>query len=601
MSTTSVDVNNTKPAVEEDIVPNFSNASVDANICVKPVEKSPKDPECATITSDSENIVESSVINASDDVTKYGNSETVENVDKIPKYLDIISVSSDSENAVASNIINASNSGTKSGNSTIKSYIESGTTSDSSITGTRKETTGENISAVGDGVLSGMQTDGENAALTNVDTKIASVVPAPTGNTDGMEGDFDINLNARVPSLESAPEDAKSITSEKVFSTAEASNSGDSTQSSQESLNKSSEAAKNTTFKKRKIKDLFSHRPYLNMIEYAIESLGNPKGSSRRAIMQFILSKYQVPDKDFAAHCLKYAFGKGTEDGTLKQVKDSFIIVKSQQSESSTIKTKVTDANKKMRTAKKGNKNVNGSRTKKEIAAAVAKNNPIRKQKHPAANPSYAAMIVAAIKASRKPSGISRYAIMEFITSNYRIVDKRVAIHRLRNSIKNGLKNGTLRLTKGNGACGIFKIGTQPTEATKKSIMKQTSATRTTGIQVVQSTFSANKEKEPKVKKSNPKGVKNSTKKVFIKSVTHDIKVSVKKPNNKNTKRKKDLENDKTNKATDSPQRPGIKKAGTGKISNKSLTKKTIKHSPPPISRSKILGRGSQGGDKWVS
>lgn len=67
--------------------------------------------------------------------------------------------------------------------------------------------------------------------------------------------------------------------------------------------------------------------PYRVLISKAIQELNESKGSSRSAIKKHITDSYEVNEKAFD-DAIKKALKKGVEDGTFKQVKQSFKIGK---------------------------------------------------------------------------------------------------------------------------------------------------------------------------------------------------------------------------------------------------------------------------------
>ena len=88
---------------------------------------------------------------------------------------------------------------------------------------------------------------------------------------------------------------------------------------------------------------------------------------------------------------------------------------------------------------------------KKKVAA---------KPKKPAAHPKYSEMFGKAIAALKERGGSSRQAILKYIMANFNVGKdaKTVNVH-LKLSLRAGVKNKTLKQTKGTGASGSFKIG----------------------------------------------------------------------------------------------------------------------------------------------
>ena len=88
---------------------------------------------------------------------------------------------------------------------------------------------------------------------------------------------------------------------------------------------------------------------------------------------------------------------------------------------------------------------------KKKVAA---------KPKKPAAHPKYSEMVGKAIAALKERGGSSRQAILKYIMANFNVGKdaKTVNVH-LKLSLRAGVKNKSLKQSKGTGTSGSFKIG----------------------------------------------------------------------------------------------------------------------------------------------
>lgn len=64
-----------------------------------------------------------------------------------------------------------------------------------------------------------------------------------------------------------------------------------------------------------------AHPPYANMISAAIAALKERNGSSRQAILKYIVATFKVGDEKKAASRLRLALVKSVSSGALKQVK----------------------------------------------------------------------------------------------------------------------------------------------------------------------------------------------------------------------------------------------------------------------------------------
>jgi len=105
--------------------------------------------------------------------------------------------------------------------------------------------------------------------------------------------------------------------------------------------------------------------------------------------------------------------------------------------------------------------NATKSTPKKKAAAAKAKK--------PANHPKYSDMIKAALTALKERGGSSRQAILKYIAKNYNVGhDEKVINQHLKMSLRAGVKNGSLKPSKGTGASGSVRLG----ESAKKSPAK---------------------------------------------------------------------------------------------------------------------------------
>lgn len=96
-----------------------------------------------------------------------------------------------------------------------------------------------------------------------------------------------------------------------------------------------------------------------------------------------------------------------------------------------------------------------------------------KKAKGVAANqgPNTAAMVIAAVKALNERGGSSLQAIKKYIAANYSVdVEKRSTY--IRKALRAAVEKGSLLQTKGKGASGSFKLGTQKS-ADKKPVAKK--------------------------------------------------------------------------------------------------------------------------------
>jgi histone H1/5 len=91
--------------------------------------------------------------------------------------------------------------------------------------------------------------------------------------------------------------------------------------------------------------------------------------------------------------------------------------------------------------------------------------------KPPPAHPKYAQMVAEAIASLKERGGSSRQAILKHIMANFNVGDNENAVNgRLKLALKAGVKNSTLRQSKGTGASGSFKLGEKPKAPPKKKV-----------------------------------------------------------------------------------------------------------------------------------
>ncbi|CAF0765746.1 unnamed protein product [Brachionus calyciflorus] len=85
-----------------------------------------------------------------------------------------------------------------------------------------------------------------------------------------------------------------------------------------QSLTQVKKVVKKTTVQKSSNKP--SHPKFIDMIVEALKSLNERSGSSRQALLKFIISKYQLDEKVANVH-VKLCLKNGVKNGSLKQLK----------------------------------------------------------------------------------------------------------------------------------------------------------------------------------------------------------------------------------------------------------------------------------------
>ena len=95
-----------------------------------------------------------------------------------------------------------------------------------------------------------------------------------------------------------------------------------------------------------------------------------------------------------------------------------------------------------------------------DSAAPAPQKKVVKKPKAPAAHPKYAEMIKAAVSSLKERGGSSRQAILKYIMKNFNVgKDEKVVNSHLKLALRAGVKNNSLKQSKGTGASGSFKLG----------------------------------------------------------------------------------------------------------------------------------------------
>lgn len=100
------------------------------------------------------------------------------------------------------------------------------------------------------------------------------------------------------------------------------------------------------------------------------------------------------------------------------------------------------------------------------------------KDKKPAASspdhPKYSEMIHQALTTLKERGGSSRQAVLKYIMKNFNVgTDEAFVNTHLKMALRAGVKNATLRQSKGTGATGSFRIGNEAKTAKKVSAAKK--------------------------------------------------------------------------------------------------------------------------------
>jgi histone H1/5 len=106
---------------------------------------------------------------------------------------------------------------------------------------------------------------------------------------------------------------------------------------------------------------------------------------------------------------------------------------------------------------------------------AKAKSSPKKKAagktsavKKPADHPKYSEMVKQALASLKERGGSSRQAVLKYIMKNFKVgSDENVVNTHLKMALRAGVKNSSLKQSKGSGAAGSFRLGE---EAKKKPV-----------------------------------------------------------------------------------------------------------------------------------
>lgn len=122
-------------------------------------------------------------------------------------------------------------------------------------------------------------------------------------------------------------------------------------------------------------------------------------------------------------------------------------------------------------------------------AAAKPKAKKAAKPKKPSSHPKYSEMIQAAVVALKERGGSSRQAVLKYILAHYNVgKDGKIVNAHLKMALRAGVKNGSLKQSKGTGASGSFRLG-------------ETKAKKAIKVKKPKSAAKKPKAKKPKAKK----------------------------------------------------------------------------------------------------
>ncbi|XP_061192332.1 histone H1-delta-like [Saccostrea echinata] len=126
------------------------------------------------------------------------------------------------------------------------------------------------------------------------------------------------------------------------------------------------------------------------------------------------------------------------------------------------------------------------------------------KNKTPLNHPHYREMIKDALTNLKERGGSSRQAILKYIMKNFKVDDEKSANNHLKMALRAGVKNGSLKQSKGTGASGSFRLGEGAKSHSKPKPKKEKTTKPKTEKKV---------KKKPKVKAKAEKKPKEKTEK----------------------------------------------------------------------------------------
>lgn len=137
--------------------------------------------------------------------------------------------------------------------------------------------------------------------------------------------------------------------------------------------------------------------------------------------------------------------------------------------------------------------------------AKVAKRKSAGKPKKQANHPKYSKMVKDALTALKERGGSSRQAILKYIVKHFSVGhDERIVNAHLKMALRAGVKNGTLKQSKGTGASGSFRIGDKKEKVAKKPKVARAKKPKAKKPKAKKATKAKKpaKAKKPKVKKA---------------------------------------------------------------------------------------------------
>jgi len=135
-------------------------------------------------------------------------------------------------------------------------------------------------------------------------------------------------------------------------------------------------------------------------------------------------------------------------------------------------------------------------------------------------HPKYSEMVKQALAALKERGGSSRQAVLKYIMANFNVgKDESIVNSHLKMALRAGVKNASLKQSKGTGATGSFRLGAEASKKTSGAKKAKKSPSK-------KSTEKKAPKKAKAVKKSGMKSGPKSPKKVVKKAATPSKKAS---------------------------------------------------------------------------
>jgi len=142
-------------------------------------------------------------------------------------------------------------------------------------------------------------------------------------------------------------------------------------------------------------------------------------------------------------------------------------------------------------------------------------------------HPKYSAMIKDALTALKERGGSSRQAILKYIVKHYKLGgEEKIINSHLKLALRAGVKNHTLKQSKGSGAAGSFRIGEKKTEKKPKAKKPKAVKAKKARKPKAAGAAKAKKPRSPKKAGSKPKKAAGAAKPKAVKPKTKKPKAT---------------------------------------------------------------------------